>query len=175
MLPTYAERILPSDQSDIYVLVGQTILTGKFALVTSSSSEVTIAHRRTENRLRARVRRRPNGLSAIFGFKKFSLEDNIHSWTPELVFFKSPFRLVPGGVHAARRKERCMSDDKANPGRPDRNRINMQEEYEVQYWSEKFGVSQEELTSAVKKVGPMASDVKRELKTHSRYWLNICL
>jgi hypothetical protein len=65
-----------------------------------------------------------------------------------------------------------MSDDKANPGRPDRDRINMEEAYEVQYWSEKFGVSQEELTAAVKKVGPMASDVRRELKTHSRYWTN---
>ena len=65
-----------------------------------------------------------------------------------------------------------MADDKANPGRPDRDRINMEEAYEVQYWSEKFGVSQEELTAAVKKVGPMASDVKRELKTHSPYWVN---
>ena len=63
-----------------------------------------------------------------------------------------------------------MADDKANPGRPDRDRINMEEEYEVQYWSEKFGVSQEELTAAVKKVGPMASDVKREIQTHSPYW-----
>jgi len=63
-----------------------------------------------------------------------------------------------------------MADDKGNPGRPDRERINMEEDYEVQYWSEKFGVSQEELAAAVEKVGPMASDVKRELKTHSPYW-----
>jgi hypothetical protein len=63
-----------------------------------------------------------------------------------------------------------MADDKRNPGRPDRDRINMEEDYEVQYWSEKFGVSQEELAAAVEKVGPMASDVKRELKTHSPYW-----
>jgi len=46
----------------------------------------------------------------------------------------------------------------------------LEEDYEVQYWSEKFGVSQEELAAAVEKVGPMASDVKRELKTHSPYW-----
>ena len=62
-----------------------------------------------------------------------------------------------------------MADDKRNPGRPDRDRINMEEDYEVQYWSEKFGV-REELAAAVEKVGPMASDVKRELKTHSPYW-----
>ena len=63
-----------------------------------------------------------------------------------------------------------MADDKRNTGRPDRDRINLEEDYEVQYWSEKFGVSIEELAAAVKKVGPMASDVKRELKTHSPYW-----
>ena len=63
-----------------------------------------------------------------------------------------------------------MADDKRNPGRPDRDRINMEEAYEVQYWSERFGVSQEELAAAVEKVGPMASDVQRELKTHSPYW-----
>ena len=62
-----------------------------------------------------------------------------------------------------------MADDKRNTGRQDRDRINIEEAYEVQYWSEKFGVSIEELAAAVKKVGPMASDVKRELKTHSRY------
>ena len=42
-----------------------------------------------------------------------------------------------------------MADDKRNPGRPDRDRINMEEAYEVQYWSERFGVSQEELAAAV--------------------------
>ena len=61
-----------------------------------------------------------------------------------------------------------MADDKRTTGRPDRDRINIEEAYEVQYWSEKFGV-REELAAAVEKVGPMASDVKRELKTHSRY------
>ena len=59
-----------------------------------------------------------------------------------------------------------MADDKDNSGRPDRDRINMEEAYEVQYWSEQFGVSPEDLAAAVKKVGPMVSDVKWELKTH---------
>ena len=65
-----------------------------------------------------------------------------------------------------------MADDKGKPERPDRDRINMKEDYEIQSWSEKFGVSIEELAAAVKKVGPMANDVKRELKTHSRYLAN---
>ena len=65
-----------------------------------------------------------------------------------------------------------MADDKRTTGRPDRDRINIEEANEVQYWSEKFGISIEELAAAVKKVGPMASDVERELKTHSRYLAN---
>jgi hypothetical protein len=40
----------------------------------------------------------------------------------------------------------------------------MEEPYEVEYWCERFGVSQEELAAAVKKVGLMASDVKRALQ-----------
>ena len=61
-----------------------------------------------------------------------------------------------------------MSDDKSKLGRPDRNRINMNEDYEVRDWSEKFGVSKEELATAVKRVGPMLRDVEVELAKHSR-------
>lgn len=55
-----------------------------------------------------------------------------------------------------------MSDDKAKTG-ADRKRIDVSEEYECRYWSEKFGVSPEELKRAVQKVGPMADDVAQEL------------
>ena len=47
-----------------------------------------------------------------------------------------------------------MADDKGNPGRPDRDRNNMEEGYEVQYWGEGFGVSQEELATSLKKSRP---------------------
>jgi len=57
-----------------------------------------------------------------------------------------------------------MSYDKRNPGRPDRDRINMNEEYEVRDWSKKFGVSKEELAAAVKRVGPMVRDVEVALR-----------
>ena len=57
-----------------------------------------------------------------------------------------------------------MTDDKSNRGRQDRSRINTGEDYEVRYWSEKFGVSAEELKAAVKKVGDSAAAVERELK-----------
>ena len=57
-----------------------------------------------------------------------------------------------------------MSDDKKNIGKPDRDRINTSEDYEVQDWSKKFGVSPEELKKAVKQVGSIAKDVEAYLK-----------
>lgn len=57
-----------------------------------------------------------------------------------------------------------MSDDKKNIGKPDRDRINTSEDYEVQDWSKKFGVSTEELRDAVKKAGSNAKDVEAYLK-----------
>jgi hypothetical protein len=59
-----------------------------------------------------------------------------------------------------------MSDDKTKPGGQDRSRINLAEPYEVRAWANKFGVSKEELTAAVKKVGDRASDVEAHLKMH---------
>ena len=41
-----------------------------------------------------------------------------------------------------------MPDDKRNPGRPDRDRIDVNEDYELRDWSKKFGVSKEELAAA---------------------------
>jgi hypothetical protein len=35
------------------------------------------------------------------------------------------------------------------------------QDYEARYWAEKWGVSQDELRSAVEKVGPMVSDLER--------------
>lgn len=60
-----------------------------------------------------------------------------------------------------------MSDDTSKAGNPDRQRINLSEDYEVRDWSKKFGVSEDQLRAAVGKVGSMASDVERELKGRS--------
>jgi hypothetical protein len=46
-----------------------------------------------------------------------------------------------------------MSDDKKQTGEPDRSRINTSEDYEMRYWSEKFGVSKDELLEAIHKSG----------------------
>jgi hypothetical protein len=56
-----------------------------------------------------------------------------------------------------------MSDDRTKRGLQDRDRININEDYEVQYWSQKFGVSKEELATAVDAAGPMVADVARRL------------
>jgi hypothetical protein len=46
---------------------------------------------------------------------------------------------------------------------PDRSKINMNEEYEVQYWTKQLNVSKEELQKAVDKVGNSAAAVRKEL------------
>ena len=57
-----------------------------------------------------------------------------------------------------------MSDDKTKKQPQDAARINVNEDYEVQYWTEKFGCSEERLRTAVEKVGVSAKAVEEELK-----------
>jgi len=59
-----------------------------------------------------------------------------------------------------------MADDKKKTAPQDAQRINVHEDYEVQYWSTKFGCTEEQLKAAVKKVGIMVEDVEAELKRH---------
>ncbi|HEY6027005.1 MAG TPA: DUF3606 domain-containing protein [Pseudolabrys sp.] len=55
-----------------------------------------------------------------------------------------------------------MTDNKSKTA-ADRKRIDVSEDYECRYWSEKFGVSADELKRTVERVGPMADDVARAL------------
>jgi hypothetical protein len=55
-------------------------------------------------------------------------------------------------------------DNKKNIGSPDRDRVNIHEAYEVEYWSKEFGVTPEELRKAVEKAGTSADDVRKQLK-----------
>ncbi len=57
-----------------------------------------------------------------------------------------------------------MSDDKANRGSPDRDRIDIHDADEVRNWTQSLGVSKEELQRAVEAVGPMASKVREHLR-----------
>lgn len=55
-------------------------------------------------------------------------------------------------------------DDK-NQRRPqDSSRINVNEPYELRYWSEKFGISADELREAVRKFGTGVEKVRENLK-----------
>ena len=57
-----------------------------------------------------------------------------------------------------------MSDDKTQRRPQDSSRIAMGEDYEVEYWTNKFGVSREQLQQAVKAVGNGAAAVEVHLK-----------
>lgn len=56
-----------------------------------------------------------------------------------------------------------MSDDKSKTGAPDRDRINVNEDYELRDWSKKLGVSPAQLKKAVEKVGTSADAVRKHL------------
>lgn len=61
-----------------------------------------------------------------------------------------------------------MSDDKSKSGGQDRTRIILSEDYEVQDWSKKFGVTPQELRAAVAAVGNQAAAVEAHLKGDKR-------
>ena len=52
-----------------------------------------------------------------------------------------------------------MSDDKANRGSPDRDRIDLNDPDEVRNWTKSLNVSEEELQRAVQAVGNTAGKV----------------
>ena len=58
-----------------------------------------------------------------------------------------------------------MSDDKQNRGPADRARINMSEDYEVQYWTRELGITRDELQRAVDNAGNTAESVRRYLES----------
>ena len=57
-----------------------------------------------------------------------------------------------------------MPEDLKKKGPQDRSRISLLEPHEVQYWPDKFDVSKERLSEAVKNVGHSADAVEKELK-----------
>ncbi|MGB9991575.1 DUF3606 domain-containing protein [Pseudoduganella rhizocola] len=56
-----------------------------------------------------------------------------------------------------------MSDNLQNRGPQDRSRINVNEEWEVAYWTKELGLSKAELEAAVKAAGPSVSAVRQHL------------
>ena len=56
-----------------------------------------------------------------------------------------------------------MADNKSVVRTPKRSRINVDEDYELDFWSDQLGVSHDELKEAVKQVGPRADAVRQHL------------
>lgn len=56
-----------------------------------------------------------------------------------------------------------MADDPKDIGRRDDARINVNQDHELTYWSQKLGVSRDQLREAVAKVGPMVKNVQHHL------------
>jgi len=55
-------------------------------------------------------------------------------------------------------------DDKSKTGSPDSKLINVNENYEVEYWTKELGISKDKLKEAVAAVGTSAAAVKEYLK-----------
>jgi hypothetical protein len=56
-----------------------------------------------------------------------------------------------------------MTDNLKDRGAQDRSRVNIHEDHEVRYWTEKWGVTKEQLAAAVQRAGVSANAVAREL------------
>jgi hypothetical protein len=57
----------------------------------------------------------------------------------------------------------AMADDLKQTGRADDQRINVEQDHELNYWSKELGVSREQLRSAVQQAGSLVRDVRRHL------------
>jgi len=53
-----------------------------------------------------------------------------------------------------------MSDNKKDVGKPDRDRIDVSEPYELEYWKKRLGITTEQLKEVIQKVGPVTKDVE---------------
>lgn len=59
-----------------------------------------------------------------------------------------------------------MSDDRTQRGKQDRERINVNQQYEVRDWAAKLGVPPGVVRQAVKAVGDKARDVEQYIGRH---------
>jgi hypothetical protein len=74
----------------------------------------------------------------------------------------TPIRPV-ASLRQTRQREDIMSDDLNNRHGQDRTRINLNEKWEVDYWTRELGISKEELERAVKMAGDRVASVRQHL------------
>jgi len=60
--------------------------------------------------------------------------------------------------------EASMPDDKSKRGKPDRDRVNIHEPYELRDWAGHWGVSEQAVKDCVGTAGVMAANVEACLK-----------
>jgi hypothetical protein len=60
-------------------------------------------------------------------------------------------------------QEKIVSDNVLEPGPQDYDRINVNVEAELVYWTRAFGVSREQLAAAIQEVGPRIPDLRKKL------------
>lgn len=58
-------------------------------------------------------------------------------------------------------------DDKNKRGPQDSSRVNVNEDYELEYWTRRFDVSTETLKAAVKEAGTSVAAIEQYLKNRS--------
>jgi hypothetical protein len=56
-----------------------------------------------------------------------------------------------------------MADDLHNRGNQDRSRVNVNEKWEIDYWTKKWGVTREQLVAAAKEVGVSVAAIAKKL------------
>lgn len=56
-----------------------------------------------------------------------------------------------------------MADDLSNRGPQDRTRINLNEPYELRYWTQALGVDEARLRAAIAAAGPSVEAVRKYL------------
>lgn len=65
-------------------------------------------------------------------------------------------------------RSRAVADNPTLTRPQDAQRVNVHQQHELRYWTEKFGVSAETLREAVEQVGPMVEDVADYLSAEKR-------
>ena len=60
-------------------------------------------------------------------------------------------------------EQSAMTDNTEDRGPQDRSRISLGQDYEVRYWSQRFGINEEQLRAAVEDVGPSVQEVEQYL------------
>lgn len=72
----------------------------------------------------------------------------------------------PGRPLKPEKEPMSYSDNPALRGNPDRERISLSQDYEVDYWTRKLGVSEEQLRTAISHVGNVPDKVMAYLNSN---------